>query len=70
MAIQDKLSGHRSIPPPQMFGAGVSVGVFAGILIGSLVTLWLGDAAVEMAHRLIDRLSGRGDEPHFELLLQ
>ena len=55
---------------PQVFGAGVSLGVIAGIVIGSMVTLWLGDAAVDLAHRLIDRLSGRRDEVHFELLLQ
>ncbi len=55
---------------PQVFGAGVSVGVLAGILIGSLVTMWLGDAAAELAHRIIDRLSGRRDRVHFELLLQ
>jgi hypothetical protein len=42
----------------------------AGILIGSLVTLWLGDAAVELAHRIIDRISGRRDRVNFELLLQ
>ena len=56
--------------PPQLFGAGVSVGMLAGILIGSLVTLWLGDAAVELAHRLLDRLSDGHDHPNFELLLQ
>ncbi len=55
---------------PQVFGAGVSVGMLAGIIIGSLVTLWLGDAAVDLAHRLIDRLSGRDDHVNFELLLQ
>jgi hypothetical protein len=55
---------------PQVFGAGVSVGMLAGILIGSLVTLWLGDAAVELAHRMIDRISGRRDHVNFELLLQ
>ena len=55
---------------PQVFGAGVSVGMLAGILIGSLVTLWLGDAAVDLAHRIIDRLSDRKDRVNFELLLQ
>lgn len=55
---------------PQVFGVGVSVGMLAGIVVGSLVTLWLGDAAVELAHRLIDRLSGRHDRVNFELLLQ
>ena len=55
---------------PQVFGAGVSVGMLAGLVIGSLVTLWLGDAAVDLAHRMIDRLSGRRDQVNFELLLQ
>ena len=54
---------------PQVFGFGVSVGVLAGILIGSLVTLWLGDAAVDLAHRIIDRLAERRRKVSFELLL-
>ncbi len=60
----------EGMPRPQVFGAGVSVGMLAGIVLGSLVTLWLGDAAVDLAHRLIDRLSGRQDHVNFELLLQ
>ena len=55
---------------PQVYGAGVSLGMLAGIMIGSLVTLWLGDAAVDLAHRLIDRIAGRRDHGTFELLLQ
>jgi hypothetical protein len=55
---------------PQVFGFGVSVGILAGILIGSLVTLWLGDAAADLAHRIIDRLSTRRSRTNFELLLQ
>jgi hypothetical protein len=55
---------------PQLFGAGVSLGMFAGILIGSLVTLWLGEAAMDLAHRMLDRLSGKRDRINFELLLQ
>jgi uncharacterized membrane protein len=55
---------------PQVFGAGVSLGVFAGIVIGSLVTLWLGEAALDLAHRMLDRLGGRRDRVNFELLLQ
>lgn len=54
----------------QVFGAGVSLGMLAGILLGSLVTLWLGDAAVDLAHRIIDKIAGGGDHPNFELLLQ
>ncbi len=55
---------------PQLFGAGVSLGMCAGILIGSLVTLWLGEAAMDLAHRMIDRMSGRRERVNFELLLQ
>jgi hypothetical protein len=55
---------------PQIFGAGVSLGMFAGILIGSLVTLWLGEAAMDLAHRMLDRASGKRQRVNFELLLQ
>jgi hypothetical protein len=55
---------------PQVFGAGISLGMFAGILIGSLVTLWLGEAALDLAHRWLDRLAGRREQVRFELLLQ
>jgi hypothetical protein len=56
---------------PKVFGAGVSLGMLAGILIGSLVTMWLGDAAIDLAHRVIERVSGRDDRNiNFELLLQ
>ncbi len=55
---------------PQIFGAGVSLGMFAGILIGSLVTLWLGEAAMDLAHRMLDRMSGKRERVNFELLLQ
>ena len=55
---------------PQAFGAGVSLGVLAGILVGALVTLWLGGAAADLAHRMIDRVAGRREQVHFELLQQ
>ena len=58
------------IKRPQIFGAGVSLGMFAGILIGSLVTLWLGEAAMDLAHRMLDRVSGKRQRVNFELLLQ
>lgn len=59
-----------SIQRPQVFGAGVGVGILAGVLIGTLVTAWLGDLAVEVFHRLLDRFSGRGSRVRFDLLLQ
>jgi hypothetical protein len=64
------MTNGDGIKRPQLFGAGVSLGMFAGILIGSLVTLWLGEAAMDMAHRMLDRLSGKRERVNFELLLQ
>ncbi len=55
---------------PKVFGAGLSLGMLAGLLIGSLVTMWLGDAALDLAHRWMDRVSGRQERVNFELLLQ
>jgi hypothetical protein len=56
---------------PKVFGAGVSLGMLAGMVIGSLVTLWLGDAVIDLAHRWLDRVTnGRDDQINFELLLQ
>jgi hypothetical protein len=55
---------------PQVFGAGVSLGMCAGILIGSLVTLWIGEAALDLAHRVFERMSGKRERVNFELLLQ
>lgn len=64
------MAGEDGIGRPQVFGAGVSLGMCAGILIGSLVTLWMGEAALDLAHRMVDRVSGRRERVNFELLLQ
>ena len=61
----------EGIGRPQVFGAGISLGMLAGIVIGSLVTMWVGEAALDLAHRWIDRIAGgRRDHVNFELLLQ
>jgi hypothetical protein len=44
--------------------------MFAGIVIGSLVTLWLGEALFGLARRALARISQRRERVHFELLLQ
>jgi hypothetical protein len=64
------MADGEGIGRPQVFGAGVSLGMCAGILIGSLVTIWLGEAALDLAHRLLERLGGRRERVNFELLLQ
>ena len=55
---------------PQVFGAGVSLGMFAGILIGSLVTWWIGEATLGLVQRAAGKHAARRDRVHFELLLQ
>ena len=60
----------NSVGRPQVFGAGVSLGMFAGILIGSLFTLWLGEATMDLLHRTLARMTGKRERVHFELLLQ
>jgi hypothetical protein len=52
------------------FGAGISLGVFAGIVIGSVFALWLGEPTLDLLHRAFERLTERRDPPQFELLLQ
>ena len=59
-----------SMPRPQVFGAGVSLGMVAGVVLGSLVTMWLGEAAADFAHRIIDKLSGRNSRLQFDLFEQ
>lgn len=53
-----------------MFVVGLSVGLVVGLSIGSVVALRLGSEAIGAARSLIDRMSGRGNQVHFELLLQ
>jgi len=60
----------RGIGRPKVFGAGVSLGMFAGILIGSLFTLWLGEATLGLLQRAFGKVFGRRERIHFELLLQ
>ncbi len=60
----------NSVGRPQVFGAGISLGMVAGIVIGSVVTMWLGEAAMDLIHRTLNRVTGRRERVHFELLLQ
>ena len=53
-----------------LFGIGLTVGIVIGIAVGSVVALRLGSEAVETMRGLIDRVSGRGNQVNFELLLQ
>jgi hypothetical protein len=54
----------------QLFGAGVSLGILLGFVLGSLVAVRLGDDVLEIVSHMVDRFSRRHDRVNFELLLQ
>ena len=54
----------------QLFGAGVTLGILFGFVLGSLVAMRVGDEVLEALSSLLDRLSGRDERVNFELLLQ
>ncbi|HYU20534.1 MAG TPA: hypothetical protein VEQ11_17725 [Chloroflexota bacterium] len=61
---------HGGFHPSQFFGAGMTVGVLVGFVVGSILALRLGDEALEVIKDLVDRVAGRHDRVNFELLLQ
>ena len=53
-----------------LFALGAAVGSALGLVIGSLLTFWLGEGAARTIQRGIRRISGSDDHPNFDLLLQ
>ncbi len=53
-----------------LFALGAALGSALGLVVGSLLTFWLGDGTVRLVQRTLRRLSGGDDQPSFELLLQ
>lgn len=53
-----------------LFALGAVLGSALGLVIGSLLTFWLGEGTVRTIQRVVRRLTGEGDQPSFELLLQ
>jgi hypothetical protein len=53
-----------------LFGIGLSVGIVIGIAVGSVVAIRVGSDAMDTLRSLLDRVSGRGNQVNFELLLQ
>ena len=51
-------------------GIGLSIGMVVGVAVGSVVALRLGSEVIDGVRGLIDRVSGRNNQVHFELLLQ
>lgn len=53
-----------------MFIAGLGVGIAIGVALGSVVALRMSSETLDAVRSLVDRMSGRGNQVNFELLLQ
>jgi len=62
--------GSRQYTRYLLFALGAAVGSALGLVIGSLLTFWIGEGAVRAIQRGIRRLTGSDDHPNFDLLLQ
>ena len=45
-------------------------GGFGGLILGSLLTFWIGEETLRAIQRGFRRLTGGDDRPNFEMLLQ
>lgn len=64
---------HDALTPRErylLFGLGAALGSAIGLLIGSLLTIWIGEGTLRAVQRGLRRLTGGDDHPNFELLLQ
>lgn len=66
------MSNHTLSPYTHylLFALGAMLGGAFGLVVGSLLTFWLGEGTVRAVQRIVRRLSGEDDQPSFELLLQ
>lgn len=53
-----------------LFGIGAAIGSAVGLVLGSLLTYWIGDETVRAIQRGLRRATGSDDRPNFEMLLQ
>ncbi len=53
-----------------LFALGAAAGSAIGLIIGAVLSFWLGEDAVDGLRRTLRRLLGRDDQPNFELFLQ
>jgi len=52
-----------------LFGLGAALGSAIGLILGSLLTFWIGQGTLRAIQRGFRRLTN-GDQPNFEMLLQ
>lgn len=53
-----------------LFALGAGVGSALGLVLGSLLTFWIGEGTLRAIQRGLRRLTGGDDRPNFEMLLQ
>ena len=53
-----------------LFALGAATGSALGLIVGALISFWLGDEAVDGLKRAFRHLLGRNQQPNFELFLQ
>lgn len=53
-----------------LFGLGAAIGSAVGLVLGSLLTFWIGEGTLRAVQRTLRRLAGNDDRPNFEMLLQ
>ena len=53
-----------------LFALGAALGSAFGLIIGSLLTFWIGEGTLRAIQRGLRRLTGGDDRPNFEMLLQ
>ena len=53
-----------------LFALGAAAGSAVGLIVGAVVSFWLGEEAAEGLKRTVRRLLGHDDRVNFELFLQ
>jgi len=53
-----------------LFALGAALGSAIGLVLGSLLTFWIGEETLRAVQRGLRRLTGDDDRPNFEMLLQ
>ncbi len=53
-----------------LFALGAATGSAVGLIVGALISFWLGNEAVDGLKRAFRHLLGREQQPNFELFLQ
>ncbi|HSH83507.1 MAG TPA: hypothetical protein VLA19_33660 [Herpetosiphonaceae bacterium] len=64
------MSANTSRDRYLLFALGAATGSAVGLILGAVMSFWLGEEAVEGLKRAVRRLLGRDDHPNFELFLQ